>query len=314
MLPRSHPGPLPAILRDKEIAVLGAGKTGSAVARLLREAGLHIAAVTTRSQATADRAAVFIGSTAGADSGVTLAGTDNVSAACLGDIVLVTTNDDSVAAVVAEVAAAGGFRPGQLVVHMSGALRLEALATAEAAGATVGCVHPLQSFATAEDAVRLIHGSSFGITPGTGGREPLEALVAVLGGSAAVVADGAKSLYHAAAVVASNYLVAVEDLAVQLLVSAGFSEEDALGALQPLVAGTADNVRRLGPTAALTGPIVRGDIATVRGHIEALRELPGGELGLYCALGRHTLEIAERRRTLDAATVEALREMLGESS
>ncbi|MDP2183721.1 MAG: DUF2520 domain-containing protein [Actinomycetota bacterium] len=301
--PASRPESLPPTLRDKAVVVLGSGKVGSAVGMLLREAGLAIAAVTTRHLATAEHAASQMGSEAGID---------NAAAAAKGDIVLVTTNDDSIARVVAEVAEAGGFHPDQLVVHMSGALPLSVLAPAAEAGAAIGCAHPLQSFATAEDASRTIRGSFFGITPGSGALEALEALVGVLGGHAVTIDDEDKALYHAAAVMASNYLVAVEDMAVHLLVSAGFDEASALRALQPLVSGTADNISVLGPTSALTGPIVRGDVDTVRGHVEVLRGLSGGELELYRALGRHTLEIARRRGTLDAETLEALREVLAE--
>jgi predicted short-subunit dehydrogenase-like oxidoreductase (DUF2520 family) len=295
--------PLPVVLRDKAVVVLGAGKVGSAVAGLLRVAGLRITAVTTKSQSSAEKAAASPGAEAD---------TDNAAAAARGDIVLVTVNDDAIASVVAEVADAGGFRPGQLVVHMSGALSLAVLSPAADAGAFIGCAHPLQSFATAQDASRLIGGSVFGITPGPGSIAALEAMVEVLGGRSVIVADEDKSVYHAAAVMASNYLVAVEDTAVQLLMSTGFGEGDALAALQPLVSGTVGNVRALGTTSALTGPIVRGDVDTVRAHVEALRGMPGDELSLYTALGRHTLAIAARRGTLDASTLKALASVLSE--
>jgi len=285
--------------------VLGCGKVGTAAAVLLRDAGFALTAVTTRSAATAREAAARTHAAAG---------TDNAAAAATGDIVLVTTNDDAIAHVTAQVADAGAFRAGQLVVHMSGALSLSALAPAAAAGAVIGCAHPLQSFATAEDAARKMAGSVFGVTPGPGALEMLQALVGVLGGETVIVADDNKAVYHAAAVMASNYLVAVEDAAVNLLVEAGFDATVAVRSLQPLVTGTAENVRRLGPTDALTGPIVRGDVDTVRGHVEALRNLSGSgdALELYRTLGRHTLEIARRRRTLPAETIAALVDVLAE--
>ncbi len=300
--PEGTPNPAREFL-GRRVVVLGAGKVGTAAAMLLRSAGFEIAAVTTRNLETAEKAAALTGASAGID---------NVVAAAAGDIVLVTTNDDAIASVVAEVASAGGFRDGQLVVHMSGALPLAVLAPAVEAGALVGCAHPLQAFATAEDAVRTLPGSVFGITPGARAREAIESLVAALGGQAMLVADADKSLYHAAAVVASNYLAAVEDLAVQLLMSAGFDEFSAARALQPLAAGTLGNVGRLGTTDALTGPIVRGDVDTVRSHIDALRNLTGDELELYRALGRHTLTIAIRRGTLTAEQIAALQELLAE--
>ena len=179
-------------------------------------------------------------------------------------------------------------------------------------GALIGCAHPLQSFATFDDASAAMPGSVFGITPGPGSLQALEVLVELLGGTSVLVDDQNKALYHAAAVIASNYLVAVEDMAVQVLTSAGFDRESALGALQPLVSGTMNNIRARGTTGALTGPIVRGDVDTVRAHVEALRSLTGTELHLYRSLGRHALEIARRRDTLDAETIEALREALAE--
>lgn len=300
----SGPGNLPAVLLGKRVAVLGAGKVGSAVAMLLVEAGMPVAAVTTRSEATAKRAAERTGAPAG---------TDDAAAAAQADIVLITTNDDAIAEVAAQVAQAGAFRPGQLVAHMSGALPLAALAPASEAGAAIGCAHPLQSFATAEDAARAMPGSTFAITAGSGAREMLEALVDVLGGHSVGVEDEDKALYHAAAVVASNYLVAVEDVAVHLLMRAGFDEAAAVQALQPLISGTVSNIRTLGTTNALTGPIVRGDVETVREHIRALRDLPG-DLALYRALGRQTLDIAVRRETLSAETLDALRDILADDA
>lgn len=285
--PAPAPRPLPVALVGKKVAILGTGKVGTAVATLLRQARVNVVATTHHDD-------------------------DNIAAAAAGDIVLVTTNDDAIATVVSEVAHSAGFRPCQLVAHMSGALPLSALAEAAEAGSMVGCLHPLQSFATAEDAVRLLPGSVFGVTPGANAEEALLALVEVLGGQAVIVADADKALYHAAAVTASNYLVAVEDAAVRMLMQAGFDEPSAARALRPLMAGTADNVARLGCTDALTGPIVRGDVATVRSHVDALRTLSGDELDLYRTLGRHTLEIAVRRGTLGPEQVAALRALLGE--
>lgn len=298
-------------LLGRRVVVLGAGKVGSAAAVLLREAGYEPVAVTTRSLETAAEAETRTGAAGGID---------NTAASMQGDIVLVATNDDAIATVVAEVAAADGFRPGQLVVHLSGALPLSVLAPAARVGARIGCLHPLQAFATAEDAVRTMPGSVFGVTPGPEAAEQVEELVRALGGESVLVADADKALYHAAAVMASNYLVAVEDGAVRLLMQAGFDEQSALRALRPLVAGTVDNVFRHGTTAALTGPIVRGDIDTVRGHIEALSALvadgsraSSDELSLYCALGRHALEIARRRGTLTPEQDAALLQLLSQA-
>jgi predicted short-subunit dehydrogenase-like oxidoreductase (DUF2520 family) len=293
--------PLPAVLLGKTVAILGAGKVGCAVGGALRGAGLAVVAVTTGHAHTAAQAAERTGARAG---------TDNAAAAAQADIVLLTTNDDAIAQVCSEVATAGAFRPGQLVVHMSGALPLSILKPAADAGAGIGCAHPLQSFATHEQAARDIPGAVFGVTSGPHAAEQLETLVDALGGHSVAVPEDRKTLYHVAAVIASNYLVAVEDLAQQLLLEVGLDEPSAAMALQPLAAVTLGNVSELGTTNALTGPIVRGDVDTVRRHLKALEALPEDWLQLYTALGRHTLAIAERRGTLGEESLEQLRRLL----
>jgi predicted short-subunit dehydrogenase-like oxidoreductase (DUF2520 family) len=292
---------LPAVLLGKTVAILGAGKVGCAVGGALRGAGLPVVAVTTRSAQTASRAAERTGVSAG---------TDNAAAAAGADIVLLTTNDDAIARVCSEVATAGAFTPGQLVVHMSGTLPLSILGPAASAGARIGCAHPLQSFATHEQAARDIAGSVFGVTSGPNAAEELEAIVNALDGHSVTVPEDKKTLYHVAAAIASNYLVAVEDLAQQLLLEVGLDEPSAGVALQPLAHVTLGNVAELGTANALTGPIVRGDIDTIRRHLKALETLPADWLQLYKALGRHTLAIAERRGTLDEETLAVLRRLL----
>ncbi len=295
---------VPPSLVGRKVAILGAGKVGCAVGVTLGKAGLPVVAVTTRSARTATQAAHLTG---GAPC------TDNPCAAALADIVLVTTNDDAIAQVVSQVAEAGAFRSGQLVVHMSGALRLDVLEPAARAGALIGAAHPLRSFATYYQAVRDIPGSVFGVTAGPDAAEQLDALVRALDGRSHNVPDDRKILYHAAAVMASNYLVAVEDMATQLLADAGFDESTAIETLGTLARGTLDNVVQLGTTNALTGPIVRGDVETVRGHIAALEGLPADRLELYKTLGRHTLAIASRRGVLPDGTLAELRDLLGPS-
>ncbi len=291
--------------KDKTVAILGAGRLGCAVGAALRHAGLRVVAATTRSEDTAELACQLIGGEAG---------TDNAEAAARAGVVLLTMKDDAIPRVAAEVAEAGGFRPGQLVIHMSGALTLAALDPAARAGAHVGAAHPMRSFATREQAIRDIPGSVYGVTAGPDASEELDAFVRALKGHPVHIADEKKTLYHAAAVMASNYLVTVEDMAVQLLLDAGFDETSATQTLSPLAEGTLKNVTELGTTDALTGPIVRGDVETVRAHLAALAELPPDRVRLYCELGLHTLQIARRRSTLGAETIAELRELLGEGS
>jgi predicted short-subunit dehydrogenase-like oxidoreductase (DUF2520 family) len=125
-----------------------------------------------------------------------------------------------------------------------------------------------------------------------------EALARDLGMRPFHIASKAKPIYHASAVFASNYFVVVEAVAQRLLRHAGLSDAEAWQALRPLVEGTLDNLTRQEPLAALTGPVARGDAATIRRHLESLTQ---DDAGLYRALGRAALELAQKRG-MDEAT------------
>jgi predicted short-subunit dehydrogenase-like oxidoreductase (DUF2520 family) len=113
--------------------------------------------------------------------------------------------------------------------------------------------------------------------------------VSGLAGRPLVIAPARRPVYHAAAVFGSNYLVALTAATVRLLLDAGVAERDAFPALMPLLRGTLDNIEQLGVSAALTGPIARGDLETVRLH---LSRLSPAQRRLYCALGRESLDLA----------------------
>jgi len=292
--------PLPEILAGRRIAILGGGTVGQALGSLLREAGLPPVAVTCRDRGHATAAALATG-------GEPL--TDNAEAASRADLLLVTAADRDVAAVAVD--AARGVKPGTIAAHTSGALGLAPLAALREAGAYVGSIHPLQAFASVEHAVRELPGSVFGVTADHEAESVLDALVALVGGVPVPVAEDARPLYHAAACLASNYLVALEDLAIGVLTAAGFDDALAAKALEPLLRGTVGNVRRCGTTMALTGPIVRGDVQTVRGHLAALAGRAPDALPSYRALGEHAVDMAIERGSIDEATADELRAVLG---
>jgi len=216
----------------------------------------------------------------------------------MADVVIVAVPDDALAGVAREIAPA--VRRGAVVVHTSGALTSAALAPVRRAGARAASLHPLMTMPTAEAGVRALPGTFFFFEgdPGTG--PVLRALVAALGGIAVPVARRGKTLYHAAAVIACNDLVALLDTAFRLFGKAGIPERKARAALAPLVRRTLENVLALGPVRALTGPVARGDAGTVRRHLAALG---GADRALYRLLGRATLRLArlpaERKRLLE---------------
>jgi predicted short-subunit dehydrogenase-like oxidoreductase (DUF2520 family) len=269
------------------IAILGAGAAGAAIGRALRLAGRPVAAVCRRDRARARAAARLVG-------GGARAFTDAARAARGADLVLVAARDGEIAALALRLARAGAVAPGALVVHLSGAVPSTALAPLRAAGARTAALHPLQTFAGAPPDLRGVRWFHEGDA-----RRECAALVRRLGGRLRPLDPARKALYHAAAVAASNYLVAVEDLAVRLAAGAGIPPREALRALLPLVRGTVRNLEARGLPDALTGPVARGDAETVRRHRAALRALDPALDALYAALGRHALRVA-RERGLDA--------------
>ncbi len=179
--------------------------------------------------------------------------------------------------------------PSSAFVHCSGALGLSVLSPLRVQHA-VGSFHPLQSFPKPR-APEAFRGSLVGIDASTAPlRRRLERLARDLGAKPRGVAEAERVIYHAAAVFASNYLVALAGLAVELLETIGWSEADAIAGLVPLMEGALEEMARQGPARALTGPIRRGDVETVTRHLEGLSGRPAADL--YRMLGRIALELA----------------------
>ena len=233
-----------------------------------------------------------------------------------GAIVFLTVPDDAVRAVAERIVSAGaGLAPSVSFAHTSGALGLDALAPLARRHA-VGSFHPLRSFPTPQPPLEFkgvvvaVDGSTAGL------RRRLMGLARDLGARPRIVADRDRVLYHAAAVLASNYAVALLGLAVDLLQEIGWTEREAVAGLLPLLTGAVEQARAKGVTAALTGPIRRGDVKTVERHLEALRDLGprdpssrAAAIEVYRMLGAITLEIATRAG-LDPAAAERMRRAL----
>jgi predicted short-subunit dehydrogenase-like oxidoreductase (DUF2520 family) len=279
------------------VAIVGAGRVGTAVAVLLGRAGHSVVAVTGR-DATAGRAAMF------------LPGVPVVSpreAAARADIALVTVPDDDLRSVVAELAP--GCRPGMWVAHCSGVLGLAVLGPLTGEGARRLAMHPLQTFPDVQRAIDELPGCVAAVTAeDEDGYAVGEGLARDLGLRPFRLPDQARPLYHAAAVLASNDLVALSALAARAFERAGVP--DPVGAMSPLQRATVDNVARLGPAAALTGPVVRGDTSTIARNLEALAiDLPEA-VGIYVSLARAALDLAVSSGRLDPGRREAVEEVL----
>jgi len=222
-------------------------------------------------------------------------------------VVVLAVRDDALESLVTGLARSGAVGRGHVVLHLSGALSSAVLAPLADAGASTGSMHPLMTVAVEPaDAARHFRGAAFVLEGDLGAVGVADALVRRLGGIPVTLAPEAKPLYHAGAVFASNYVVTMLAEAVRLLQDAGLGREVATAALVPLARATLDNVGAAGPAGALTGPIVRGDVTTVRRHLAAL---PHRDAELYRAVGRETLRLA-RAAGLDEAHAARLEELL----
>ncbi len=284
------------------LAVIGPGKLGSAIAFILRQKGYLISGVAGRNFKHASEAASFIGCRA----------FDNIRDAAQGaEWIFITTPDDSIGEVAHILSETDVLDERTTLIHCSGVLPAGAMSEARRRGAGLLSLHPLQTFASRESAVENFPGTYFAVEGDTGAIPLGFSLARELGGTPFTISSGAKPLYHAAACVASNYLVALVSSAVDIMSQAGMERNTALNALLPLIDGTIQNIRVHGPLRALTGPVSRGDLQSVRIHMTDLMEKVPEFLPLYRMLGAFTLELALEKGSITASEAEDLKREFG---
>ena len=225
-------------------------------------------------------------------------------------ILLLAVPDSALAEVAHDIEASGPAPPGCVALHLSGALSSDVLEPLHRAGYAIGSMHPLQSVADPWLAGDRLLDVAFAVTGEPAAVRAARRIIDGLDGRAFVIPPNFRSLYHAAAVMASNYLVAIAATASRWLNEAGVPSDEALPALLPLMQGTLDNLKHLGVSAALTGPVARGDADTIRMH---LSRLSASDRSLYCALGRETLSTA-RAAGLDPMKAEEIEALLSVDS
>jgi predicted short-subunit dehydrogenase-like oxidoreductase (DUF2520 family) len=263
------------------LSFVGAGRTGRVLALAARRAGYPVAAVASRTPAHAAQLAHAVGATPVATP---------IRAARAADLTFLTVPDAAVTRVAATIAASGMALGGRGVVHCSGAHSAAAIGALRQVAAQVGAVHPLQALTPDSDPA-VLRGTHVSIEADPGLRATVTTLVEAIGGIPFDAPRGDRALYHAAAVLAGNAPLGLVARAAGLLQAAGLEPAMATEALATLLEGAARNVRRLGPQAALTGPVVRNDADTVARHLHALRA-DGATRRLYTLLARDTLELA----------------------
>ena len=284
-----------------KVGFIGAGTVGAALAIRLSGKGYQVTAVSSRSHSSASNLAETVGSCRVCDS--------NQEVADSAELIFITTPDDAVGPVVSSIQ----WHSGQSVVHCSGADSSEVLAPAEKLGAHVGVIHPLQTFAGIRQAVENIPGSTFALEA----KEPLLSILKdmanALDGYWIGLKAGDKVVYHAAAVIACNYIVTLVKLATDLWQTFGIPRQEATRALLPLLRGTIHNIETVGIPNCLTGPIARGDTGTIIKHINALQKAAPGILATYLELGQQTIPVALDKGRIDEKQARELQTVFDKS-
>jgi len=250
---------------------------GRALGRRLRECGWKIGAVVTSTESTARKAVRSIG--AGHAHAFL---TRQVVAA---QVILITTHDHSLIDVAEELARVGAEElRGKIVLHTSGALGSKVLDPVKRCGASVGSMHPLQTFSGV--GIPPLDGKVFAIEGDIAAVRMARQMARALG-AVPVHIDGAKKpLYHAAGALAAGNVLALMEAATRLMTSTGMNRREAVHALLPLTRQVLENFERLGPRAAWTGPLSRGDYGVVAAHLDAMKDLPAQYAQAYEAVNR----------------------------
>lgn len=292
------------------VSIIGIGRVGQTLANALQSAGYSIVALVFHHTAQAKKSRplfplVRFPHTA-------LLGSDQIARLPVSDVILITTPDDAIAPTAEQLAKAHPGERRRAVMHTSGALSSEALASVAAGGFSVASIHPLVAIdpadgdSTMRDAFYCIEGDKAAVS--------FAKRIAVdLGGTPIIIKREQKALYHAAALMASPHLIALFDLALELMAASGVKWADARKMLFPLVEGTVKNLRARPPSKALTGTFARGDLGTVERHLKVLSEgnptLPTDAIEIYKLLGLRSLELA-KANGLDPKKIKQITKLL----
>jgi predicted short-subunit dehydrogenase-like oxidoreductase (DUF2520 family) len=284
------------------VFIMGAGVVGTALAARLVRAGLPVIGLHGRQVELSDAARAI--------SGVVASTGDIPDMISESDVIVISVRDERVPEVAQRLAHEQRLRPEQILLHTSGANPARTiLSPAVPYVRAVGTLHPLVSFADPRIAIDGMNDVAFGIEGDEPARAMAKRIVRALGARGVFLEADNLALYHAGAVMASNYVVALADTAQTLLVRAGVPADQALPVLIPLLNSVVQNLSRLGLPGALTGPVERGDVSSVERHLKTLEARAPELLALYRLVGRDVLRLAREKGAMDpvqAARIEAL--------
>ncbi|MBA7619804.1 hypothetical protein ES703_27145 [subsurface metagenome] len=281
-----------------KLGFIGAGTVGTALAVLLSGKGYPVVAVSSRRQASAEKLAREVRGCRACDS--------NQDVADVAELVFITTPDDAIG----EVASQVNWHRGQSIVHCSGADSTDILEPAKESGAMVGSIHPLQTFAGVKQAIANIPGSTFAVEAEEPLLSTLKDMATALDGHWIELKASDKVAYHAAAVIACNYLVTLVKLSTDLWQTFSIPPEPATRALLPLIQGTLNNIGTIGIPQCLTGPIARGDTGTIKKHLNALQKVAPALLPTYRELGLQTIPVSLAKGKINQQQADELETIL----
>ncbi len=231
------------------------------------------------------------------------------------DIIFITTNDDSIKLVCNKLINSNHIKTGQILIHTSGVHSSKVLIKAKEKNCNIYSIHPLQAFANIDKAVKDLNNTVFTIE---GDEEQLDTIKNIFKktkNSFFIINSNQKILYHAVACIISNYLVTLMDYGLSIFKQIGINETEGYKALYPLINSTINNIFKLGTTDALTGPIARGDIKTIKSHIisiHSIDDIGNKSLYLYKILGTYTLELAKKQKLKNSNKIQALEKIFKE--
>jgi predicted short-subunit dehydrogenase-like oxidoreductase (DUF2520 family) len=279
------------------LGFIGAGRVGTGLATGFAHAGVDVVAIASRKMASAQKLSKRI---RGARACVPQEVADRA------DTVFLTVPDDAIEAVAASIK----WRPGSACVHCSGAAELDSLKKAAADGALAGGFHPLHMFGEAGEPPGALAGSAIALAGPDALVKKLERLARALDAKPLRLPEGGRALYHAAANFSGAFVIALIQETIALWGKLGIAQADALAALLPLLRGTADNVEKLGAAGGLGSAVARGDVGTIRRHLDVLAKEAPDSLEIYRILSLRTIPLALEKGTLGPETAKEITALL----
>ena len=287
--------------KDSPVAIVAAGRLGSSLAVAMSNVGYRISALSSRREAHRLWLSEQLPT-------ATVIG-DAAEAASSAQVVLIAGSDSAIETISNSI----NWRPDQAAVHLSGAFPLSVLHKAEAASAAVGGIHPFQTF-PAVDSSDQFGGITLGIeSPDSDLHHWLCELAEALGGKPLELSSEQRSAYHASAIMTCGLLAGLTGVAAEMWSGLGIDRDEALEGVLPLVEATIASVRKRGLPGALTGPYVRGDVATIEKHLAATTDRSVEVGAAYAALALAALPIAIEHGGLAETPSDRIKELLRDS-